>query len=88
MKNELIDTQDVSTRNLKHIVKLAQNFFNHYFGGGVECMIINDNQYDLEYHGIELGSYGIRECDFLKWIYGTGCSEPRLSRTLQMHGII
>ena len=32
----------------------------------------------------ELGSYGIRTCDYLKWIYGTGCAEPRLSRVLKL----
>lgn len=44
-------------------------------------------QYDLMYRGIELGSYGIRKCDFLTWIYGTGVAEPRLTRTLKKYGI-
>ena len=39
-------------------------------------------QYDIDYHGIELGSYGIRHCQFLNWIYGTGCAEPRLSKVM------
>lgn len=43
--------------------------------------------YDLVYRGIELGSYGIRQCGFLTWIYGTGVAEPRLSRTMEMYGI-
>lgn len=43
--------------------------------------------YDLSYRGIELGSYGIRKCGFLHWIYGTGCSEPRLTRVLKTYGI-
>ena len=38
--------------------------------------------YDIDYHGIELGSYGIRHCQFLNWIYGTGCAEPRLSKVM------
>lgn len=33
--------------------------------------------------GIELGSYGIRTCDYLEYIYGTGCAEPRLSQTIK-----
>jgi hypothetical protein len=43
--------------------------------------------YDLMYRGVELGSYGIRHCNFLKWIYGTGVAEPRLSRLLETYGI-
>jgi len=43
--------------------------------------------YDLVYRGIELGSYGIRRCEFLTWIYGTGVAEPRLSRVLQTYGV-
>lgn len=44
-------------------------------------------QYDLMYRDVELGSYGIRRCDFLTWIYGTGVAEPRLTRTLKKYGI-
>lgn len=44
--------------------------------------------YDLSYRGVELGSYGIRKCDFLKWIYGTGCPEPRLTRVMKRFGVI
>ena len=43
--------------------------------------------YDLVYRGIELGSYGIRKCSFLTWIYGTGVAEPRLSQVIEMYGI-
>lgn len=38
--------------------------------------------YDITYDGVEIGSYGYRECEFLKWVFGTGCAEPRLSRAL------
>lgn len=44
-------------------------------------------QYDLMYRDVELGSYGIRKCDFLTWVYGTGVAEPRLTRTLKKYGI-
>ena len=44
-------------------------------------------QYDLIYCGVELGSYGIRQCEYLKWIYGTGVAEPRFSRVLDRYGI-
>jgi hypothetical protein len=35
--------------------------------------------YDLECNGIEIGSYGIRSCEYLEWIYATGLAEPRMS---------
>jgi hypothetical protein len=42
-------------------------------------------QYDIQYNGIELGSYGIRSCDFLEWIYGTAIAEPRLTLAIKQH---
>lgn len=33
----------------------------------------------------ELGSYGIRECEYLKWIYATGCADPRLSKIINLY---
>lgn len=38
--------------------------------------------WDIKYKGIEIGSYGHRECPFCQWIYGTGLAEPRFSRLL------
>lgn len=32
---------------------------------------------------IELGSYGYREWEGFRWVYGTGCAEPRLSQVIQ-----
>ena len=43
--------------------------------------------YDLMYRGIELGSYGIRHCNYLSWIYGTAVAEPRLTRILKTYGV-
>lgn len=33
---------------------------------------------------IEIGSYGYRECNGLKWSYGTGLAEPRSSAIVRM----
>lgn len=84
IKNELIDTGDVTTRRLDRIVEIAESFFVNIakFPSG-DIKIKGDGltglQYDIEYKGIELGSYGIRSCDYLEWIYATGCAEPRTS---------
>lgn len=88
MKNELIITDKVDTENLDYVIKSAEAFFrtNVDFPDDIKIVEIpNDEgiiQYDIDYHGIELGSYGIRHCQFLNWIYGTGCAEPRLSKVM------
>lgn len=89
MKNELIITDGVSTDSLDYILKTAQEFFKSKVPQPEEVKLVlideagKPLQYDIVYKGIELGSYGIRECEFLKWIYGTGCAEPRLSKVIQ-----
>lgn len=88
MKNELIITDKVDTENLNYVIKSAELFFRTKVDFPDDIKIVeipNDEgtiQYDIEYHGIELGSYGIRHCQFLNWIYGTGCAEPRLSKVM------
>lgn len=44
--------------------------------------VVTDIGYDIELNGVEVGSYGCREHDGFRWIYGTGCAEPRLSQAL------
>lgn len=86
MKNELIETENVNEERLMEIIIIAKDFFSRYFpekdlkitGNG-----ITGGAYDIEYKGIELGSYGIRSCDYLEWIYATGVAEPRVSATLK-----
>jgi seryl-tRNA synthetase len=51
---------------------------------------LNFTQYICSSNGfdtreVELGSYGIRKTEFLTWIYGTGCAEPRLSKCKQLY---
>lgn len=82
IKNELIDTQNVSEKRLNRVVEIARNFFMRVLEDDVQTVQTLEG-YDLTYNGIELGSYGIRSCDFLSWIYGTGCAEPRTSNLLK-----
>lgn len=79
MKNELIETKDVSPKRLVEVVEIAADFMSQMLNAEVEIKKISAVSYDIEYAGIELGSYGYRECDFLNWIYGTGIAEPRFS---------
>ena len=92
MKNELIITDEVTDDNLQKIINDAFDFFKSklYIGNNRLEVKRTNIGFDIEYKmggvtPIELGSYGIRECKFLKWIYGTGCAEPRLSK-LQTYG--
>lgn len=84
MKNELINTIDVSKNSLEDMIEAAMNFYSTVIHNRDLLNIVSiDIGYDIEYNGVELGSYGIRECEFIKWIYGTGCAEPRLSKIIE-----
>ncbi len=84
MKNELIKTDKVNQSNLDKIIDTAYNFYKQYFNN--LDVIKTDIGYDIEVEGNELGSYGIRSCEFLDWIYGTGCAEPRTSKLIKLYG--
>ena len=95
LKNELIITDNVNEDELSKLVHCAFKFFMTRFKEDIEKNPLgtlnikeyksenNESCYDIEYvhkgKFIELGSYGIRRCEYLTWIYGTGCAEPRLS---------
>jgi hypothetical protein len=89
MKSELIDTDfsGVSAKSkLKEILNAATSFFSQYVG---ETTIVptSETAFDITYQGDELGSYGIRKCDFLEWVYGTAVALPRLSNVIQKYGL-
>lgn len=84
IKNELIITDSPDPVNLLLVIDQALSFFKTQVPDASQLRIIKiDDTFDIEYDGIELGSYGIRETSFLKWVYATGCAEPRLSRAIQ-----
>jgi hypothetical protein len=87
MKNELIQTDIVTKEELDKIVLNSLEFFQQFFTTKILTIKKTDIGYDIEVDGDELGSYGIRECEFLKWIYATGCAEPRLSNLMKKHNI-
>lgn len=78
IKNELIITDKVDQHNLYVLINQCKEFFESILLTEVQ-KTQTDFGFDLYYKNIELGSYGIRECNYLKWIYGTACAEPRLS---------
>lgn len=85
MKLELINTINTSEDDLMEMIRDAKTYFEDILGGStVQMKKTGNDSYDLEYFGVELGSYGIREYKHLKWIYGTGLSEPRFSRIVKI----
>lgn len=82
IKNELIITDKVNDETLKELIKNAYDFYTKHTNKLIN-IVATEVGYDIEINGIEVGSYGIRECSFLKWIYGTGIAEPRFSRIMQ-----
>lgn len=86
MKSELIQTIDVNKDSLKNMVNIALEFFKQFFTDGLN-VVETEIGFDIEIWGDELGSYGIRSNDFLTYIYGTACAEPRLSTLMRKYGI-
>ena len=85
MKNELIITDEVTQNNLDLILRQSFEFFMTQVPNCDKLNIVKtDIGFDITYAGIEIGSYGIRSCQFLDWIYGTGVAEPRLSRAIKI----
>lgn len=85
MKNELIQTIDVTHKELTKMIDAALEFYQQFFTTKL-LVVSNDNDgFDIMLDDYELGSYGIRECEFLNWIYGTACAEPRLSRLINLY---
>lgn len=91
IKNELIKTDSTSTKDLDQILKIALSCFNSLGFDNLEIIetklkssdkIFNEYSFDILSNKIELGSYGIRQCSFLKWCYGTILAEPRGSMIL------
>lgn len=79
MKNELIITDDVTIDSLYKVIDLCKCFYEYQLGCEVKMLETGDNTFDLNANGVEVGSYGIRSCPYLKWIYATGVAEPRAS---------
>lgn len=95
IKNELIKTDSTTENDLEWVINTAMGFFSIFIP--IEKLHIRKTwdqkfrcqSFDIEYkmnelEHIELGSYGIRECPFLKWIYGTACAEPRTSNVIKL----
>jgi len=78
IKNELIITSEVTAERLQFVIDTCKTFFENELKRPVD-IIETSIGYDIEYNGVEIGSYGIRDLGWIKYIYGTGLAEPRFS---------
>lgn len=93
IKNELIDFENPSLFNLNKTIEIAKDFFISLKPEDKEKFVItldvsnDDPVYDIEYNGVELGSYGIRTIPHynIPYIFATGLAEPRTSTLLKLN---
>lgn len=83
MKNELIIVGGNTQNDLDQIISVSFDFFLQNVPDKDLLKVKQDsNVIDIEYNGIELGSYGLRSCIFCDWCFGTGLALPRFSRAI------
>jgi len=68
--------------SLRQMLNEAANFIKRYTYNYTYCMSI-PSEVDIRVNNIEIGSYGYREHNGFRWVYGTACAEPRLSEALK-----
>lgn len=92
MKSELIIVEpDMKCIDvlIDDMIGEAIQFFSKYFKKSDLKIVKIDDSFDIEVeingNSYELGSYGFRKYKHMRWIYGTACAEPRLSRLLKIY---
>ena len=64
-------------KQLEENIQAAMSFFKTQVPDGNLLEVVpTQDGYDIEYKGVEIGSYGMRKTSFIEWIYGTGLAEP------------
>lgn len=79
MKLELFHLSD-KKEDLMNMLEGAEHFFSQF--AQTEIVLTGENMYDINIHGLEVGSYGFRHIDDKTFIYGTGIALPRLNIAL------
>lgn len=68
---------DDPDKGVQEVLSDAWSFFSRY---GQVVSVKTDIGFDINFYGFEVGSYGWREHDGFRWVYGTGLAEPRLTQ--------
>lgn len=80
MKVELYANDRFGTDALDDMIGGALSFFQrHISPEAIGVVATGPDTYDIEVNGIEVGSYGMRSFEGVRWVYGTGVAEPRFS---------
>lgn len=85
----VLDEEDDADEALERMMDEAWDFFTPYLSCHVVQVEDADHlQYDMVTENtpepIELGSYGVRQHGDIRWVYGTGCAEPRLAYAIEI----
>lgn len=64
---------------IQQVMGSAREFFTKELGGENVRVVREGRGFDLEVQEVEVGSYGFRQYEGHRWIYGTGLAEPRFS---------
>ncbi len=87
MKVELFKNNPLRPKIDAEIYKnKAFSFFSKYVNPKDLEEVETDEGWDINFHGVEIGSYGVRQCMMGTWVYGTGVAEPRFSRLINRFG--
>ncbi len=81
---ELYKNDVVNEHELNKIIEMCQKMFYREHEVPIDIVKTGHLMYDLNYKGIELGSYGTRKYKDINWVFGTGLAEPRLSKVLKI----
>lgn len=71
---------DIREDKVLEVVQDALDFFWHFACGCELRVVRTENGYDIEVNGVEVGSYGYREYNGFRWVYGTGIAQPRFAQ--------
>ncbi len=90
-KVELIKVYGRTETSYEHDVRLmahdARAVLEHLYGPNGFCQLVKTEEgLDLEVDGVEVGSYGYREREGHRWVYGTGLALPRASQAYKVRG--
>lgn len=84
LKIELVAIDD--TISHQDILNDAKGFFESIYKGQIDIVPIAEEQSDLEINGVEVGSYGIRNYNNNRVVYGTGLALPRFTQAISRQG--
>lgn len=79
----LVEREPLSREHARLIALEAKGFYQQAGANPRHVHLVETEiGIDIEYGGIEIGSYGARSHEGHHWVYGTGLAEPRFSQAL------